>query len=287
MDGSTHAATGFLAGAGIGLFALHSGLPHGLMYGAVTAGLALLPDSDHPQASFANAAGTLSHGISHIVAVLFGGHRYGMHSLFGIALAATATQACAVWWPNHWALGSLAAVLAICVAAGLNATGFARYGLSGLLWGSVLAGLAVYLIRPELWWLVILGMGLHIIEDEFSGHGCAIFWPISRRRFGGDGKQPAGARSRSAPARRSGSTRPRTGTPRKSPARRPSDTRPAARGPQSMCLSCWVEDCEACKGQGCKCPQPLSSHPRRRSARAVAAVPDPEPGIGLDDTPPF
>jgi membrane-bound metal-dependent hydrolase YbcI (DUF457 family) len=277
MEGTTHASTGFLLGAGVTLLATAAGA-HGtpvadgigrdLLYGALTAGFALLPDADHPKASFAYAAGPLSHGISHLVAVLFGGHRQGMHSLAGIGVVALAAESGAVWWPNRWALAGLAAFIAICVAAGLSATGFARRPGRALLAGCLLAGLAAAepSVRPDLWWLAAMGMALHILEDLYTGHGTALAWPLTNRRYGGDRRQPAARRparkrpagSRGTSARRPSGSRPVSGRP------------PARRGPQVMCPSCWVGECDACKGQGCACPQPGTSHPNRVKRKPTA-----------------
>jgi len=262
-----------------------------LLFGLVTAGAALLPDSDHPQASFAHSAGPLSHGISHVVAVLFGGHRYGMHSFFGIGLMALVTEALGVWlYPSHIALGILAALLAMCTAAGLAATGFARHGLEALLLGCGVAAVAVVYARPDLWWLVAMGMALHILEDEFSGHGCALFWPISRKRVGGDGHQPAGDRKR--PPGRSGSSRRPTSGYHKAKARAargpvaPKPSSRPARGPSKpACPLCWVGDCGACTDRGCGCPERVHpARPKRNAAAAPEPVTLPWPD---DDVPPF
>jgi membrane-bound metal-dependent hydrolase YbcI (DUF457 family) len=308
MEGTTHAATGLLLGAGIGLLttgplrgtgtvhdlAVAHAVGRDLLFGAMTAGMALLPDADHPDATFAYSAGAVSHGISHVIAVLFGGHRQGMHSLFGIAFWSAAAEACAVWWPNRWALGFLAAFLAICIVAGLKATGFMRHGGRGhryhggalrrALVGCGIAALAVTYARADLWWLVALGMALHILEDEFSGHGCALLWPFTRRRFGGDGHQPAARRS--SPGRRPKSefqkAKARAARASRGPVAPKAPSRPAARGLQSMCLRCMVGECDACKGQGCKCPQPATSHLNRTGTRRKPAE-RPE----LPDTPPY
>lgn len=309
MEGTTHAATGALLGAGVALLSAagHSrGVPvyeavgRDLLYGALTAGFALLPDADHPRASFAYSAGPVSHGIAHLVAVLFGGHRQGMHSLFGIGVVALGTESCAVWWPNNWALGGLAFMIMLCTAAGLCATGFARHphlkkrrsglhlgGMSSLFYGGVLAAVAVAdpLYRPDLWWLAAMGMALHIFEDEFTGHGCGLLWPLTRKRFGGDGHQPAkGAKAPKTPYREARDRAARPVTPRAPSAPRPS--RRPVRGPVSMCPHCWVGECESCKGQGCKCPQPATSHPGRAPVGKPPVpsyvVPDP-----ADDLPPF
>jgi membrane-bound metal-dependent hydrolase YbcI (DUF457 family) len=310
VEGTTHAATGLLLGAGIGLLttgplrgtgtvhdlAIAHAVGRDLLFGAVTAGMALLPDADHPDATFAYSAGAVSHGISHLVAVAFGGHRQGMHSLVGIAFWSAAAEACAVWWPNRWALGFLAAFIAICVVAGLKATGFMRHGGRGhrsrggglrrALAGCGIAALAVTYARADLWWLVALGMALHILEDEFTGHGCALLWPISRKRFGGDGRQPAGSRRALARKPRSGYSEARDRALRPvaaSPARKP---RLAAVKP--TCPACWMGECSECKDRGCGCPEQGPDvhqlRPKRRAAVPATAEPLPPPE---EDIPPY
>lgn len=291
MEGTTHASTGLLAGAGIALLT-HLGHAHGvtawegvgrdLLYGAVAAGTALLPDADHPKASFAYSAGRLSRGISHVVAVATGGHRQGMHSVFGITAMSLGAEAAAVWFPNHWSLGVLAGLLAMCVAAGLAATGFARHGLEALALGCVLAGVAVASpsVRPNLWWLVALGMGLHVIEDTWTGHGVGLLWPFSTSRFGGDGRQPASRRR--TPAKR----RPAPRTPRKTdsqpappPKTRTGPWNPAKGLWQAMCGECLSGDHGDCTDRDCKCTQPGVAHPHRPVPKTVdpTAILPPEP----------
>jgi membrane-bound metal-dependent hydrolase YbcI (DUF457 family) len=301
MEGSSHAATGFVLGAGIGLLTQIGTHAHGvavadsigrdLMFGVLTAGFALLPDADHPDATFAHAAGGLSHGVSHLIAVLFGGHRQGFHSLFGIALMGIVTAACSVWWPNRWALGGLALLIAVCVVAGLKATGFLRHGRRGRSRGALrraligcgiaAAAVAAPQVRPDLWWLVALGMALHVFEDEFSGHGVGLLWPITNRRFGGDGHQPAKRRSGRKP--KSGYQQARDRALRGPAAPKP-PARPAfssGKGAISMCISCMAGNCVECKGRGCRCPQPDTSHPARKTARRKPVSAE------LPDEPPF
>jgi membrane-bound metal-dependent hydrolase YbcI (DUF457 family) len=297
IEGTTHATTGLLLGAGIGALSMVGTHAHGaavgaevgraLLYGALTAGFALLPDADHPKATFAYSAGALSHGTSHVVAAAFGGHRQGFHSLFGIGLMTLVTASCASWWPNRWALGGLALFIAVCVVAGLKASGFMRhasrrdsFGDSArrAVIGCGIAALAVIYVRADLWWLVALGMALHVFEDEFSGHGCALLWPFLNRRFGGDGRQLAGRGGKGR--------RPKSGYQKardralRGPAAPKAPSRPC-QGPRSMCLRCMVGEHEDCKGQGCGCPESASSHPGRR--RKAVTAPPPE----LPEVPPF
>lgn len=298
VEGSTHAATGLLLGAGVGLLTT-AGHVHGtaawdavgrdLLYGVLVGGFALLPDADHPKASFAYAAGALSHGASRLVATAFGGHRQGFHSLAGIGFMALVTAACASWWPNRWALAGLALLIAVCTVAGLKAAGFLRHGGRGhggalrrAAAGSAVAALAVTYVRGDLWWLVALGMALHVFEDEFTGHGCALLWPFTSRRFGGDGRQLAGR----GPSGRAGSRRAKSGyqQARDRANRRPAAPRPPVRpargGPgKPMCPACWTGGCDACKDRGCGCPQ--AAHPARPGRKAPALPPD------YPDDPPF
>ena len=289
VDGSVHAATGFLAGLGLGIVT-HAGMHlHGgaagmaagqdVLFGLVAAGMALLPDADHPKASFARAAGGLSHGVSHLVAVLTGGHRQGMHSLAGIAALTLVTASCADWWPNRWSLLGLGILLAVCIAAGLRATGFIRKPFDALAAGSIVAAASVYFIRSDLWWLCLLGMALHVFEDSLTGHGVAIAWPLTSRRFGGDGRQPAG-RGEAGRGRPAGRPSPRPVSPA-SPR--------ASQGPgKPMCLQCWLGECGECNDRGCGCPQ--REHPARPARRRKAAEPANAAGITVewtDDKPPF
>jgi membrane-bound metal-dependent hydrolase YbcI (DUF457 family) len=287
VEGTTHASTGVLLGAGVALL-LHAGAGHGVpawhgaatdvLFGLVTGGFALLPDADHPKASFARAAGPLSHGISHLVAVLTGGHRKGMHSLPGVAVIALLVQFCAVWHPTHWTLGILAGLMAICIAAGLGATGFARHGLTALLWGGIVAGLAVHFIRADLWWLAALGMALHIIEDMFTGHGVALLWPLTRRRFGGTQKKAVArtSRARRRPAPRQGRTRPETPPVRttRPPKTRTAPWKPDVRMWQSMCAECIEGDHAGCTDKDCQCEPRDVVHPNRPS-KTVRVRPEP------------
>lgn len=310
LEGSSHAAIGFVAGIGIGLLTAgaHRGdtatadaIIRDLLFGFTAAGLSLLPDSDHPDASFAHAGGALSHVVSNVVALLFGGHRQGMHSIFGVALMCLVVASCSLWWPNHWALGGLALLLAVCIAAGLNATRRRRRPLDSFLWGCVLAGLAVWVVRGDLWWLCALGMALHIGADELTGHGCALFWPISRRRFGGDGHQPAAAgkssagqvraKAAKAKAKRTAPTRPGAVPTRQADPWPPQygaefyeeppvllAANPNVKLWAQHCPACTVGDCRQCEDPKCECTRPRMKHPARPEAKAARPPGPPDDG---------
>jgi hypothetical protein len=118
-------------------------------------------------------------------------------------------------------------------------------------------------------------MALHIFEDRFSGHGTALLWPFTNKRFGGDGHQPA---------KRQGTRRPRSGYQKaKARALRPADRRPPARpGPSKpMCPDCWVKECDRCKDRGCGCPERGPDvhqlRPKRRTPAEASELPETPP----------
>ncbi len=293
MEGSTHAASGLLLGAGIGLLTavphargavVAENIGHDFMYAFLVAAAALVPDADHPKATFARSAGAVSHGLSHVIAALFGGHRQGMHSLAGIGIMVLMIQLLGVWlYPNHVALGVLAAFLAMALAGGLAVTGFARHGLEALVLGCALSAVAVIYVRADLWWLTALGMALHILEDEFTGHGCALLWPFTNRRFGGDGGQLASQRSSSGRKPRSGYQQAKARA-----ARGPAAPKPPSRPSTAVkptCLACWTRNCDQCKDRGCGCPERGPDVHQLRPKRRVAAI-EPAP-LPEDDRPPY
>jgi membrane-bound metal-dependent hydrolase YbcI (DUF457 family) len=256
MEGTTHGATTAIVAALLGV-AVHraygtfgvspgSVIGHDLLFAAAGAGLGLVPDSDHTDASFAHVAGPVTHGLTHIIATLAGGHRYGMHSILGTALMCCLTAAGTLWYPGRWDLLATGIVLALFTGAGLASTGFTRHGLSAIAAGAVIAALCLVWVRPELWWLVATGMTVHITEDCFTGRGCALLYPWRRRfRFGHQPPPPKKAKRRAVTAK----------TPRALPAAGPaalvtgSDGR--SRDPRWLALSgeCAAGDCGQCTGK--------------------------------------
>jgi len=297
MEGTSHAATGLAAGAALA-FAQPGPWQHhlapALVQGLAVAGLALLPDADHPRATFAWTAGWLSRGVSHLVAALFGGHRQGMHSV-PVTLALSGL---AFWFvrlhparPAEYAFG---AFLAVCTAAGLIATGFARQGAVPLLIGAALAAYVIVKDPGALWWMVALGMGIHIAEDCCTGYGTALAWPFTRRRFLGSkprqvmttkgtgrARKAQGGRHARRP-RTSAPVPPRPQTAPPVPPRNPHKTGPWRPGPlwHAIGTDCLDGNHHLCTDRKCECDNPKCGHP------ALQPKPDPEP-YDPEEIPPF
>jgi len=299
-----------IAGAALA-FAVPGPWQHHLALAAVqglaVGGLALAPDIDHPRATFAWTAGPLSRGVSHLAAVAFGGHRQGLHSipvtaaLSGLALWTVGVAHCR---PAAWAFGAFLAVL---VAGGLIATGFARQGPVALLAG---AGLAWYVVTRDpgaLAWMIALGMGLHIAEDCCTGYGTALLWPFRRRRYLGararvqrttHGVSRARKARGGRPARGRSSPRPRVmagngSRPPRAPNGNGQVTPPPGAPPmpktrvlpagygyllRAHCNDCLDKRCDLCRDRGCEC---RGTHPKR-APKPPPYDPDPQ-----GNNPPF
>ena len=327
MDGSTHAATGFLAGLAVTLPLTYCSHQHGALLGehlgrdflsALMAGaFALLPDADHPSASFARSAGFISRGVSGFIAGASGGHRAGMHSFaFGVPLAALACAAACLWAPGLYPHLALGALLTLCVTAALVCTGFQKHDLRGLAYGIALSAAAVHWVGPDLWWLAVLGMTVHIAEDELTGHGCALLWPVYPKRVGGDRRQPAKrGTARSRPPKsafREAWEMAEKADQVTGRARRPKSslgwqevTPPAAAPAQKLtkaeqgragyhpltwhavCGDCLDGNCDLCTDRDCACPQKRSPHEMRPKPGKKTAAGSGSSRPDLPEAPPF
>lgn len=119
MMGRTHALTGALAGLGVGRALGLDTLPELLPFATVTAGYALVPDLDHPEASATRLLGPITNGVSWLLrrasAVLYactkgsrdencdGTHRHLSHTLlFALLLGGICAVSTALGGP--WAV---------------------------------------------------------------------------------------------------------------------------------------------------------------------------------------
>lgn len=181
MMGRSHALSGAMAWAAltcaaplVGVHPRWPAIAAGLLS---TAGGALLPDSDHPEASISWTFGRISRTFTRLVHRISGGHRHATHSL---AFAAVVPL---IVWLGDELPGRVfpLALLFVLFAFGLRALHLAR-SLAPL--GAFLITIVVGVtMRGDLGWLpwsVAVGILAHLVGDCLTKEGCPLLWPRPR-----------------------------------------------------------------------------------------------------------
>lgn len=154
-----------------------------------TAGAALLPDLDHPDATIARTLGPITEGISKLVHLIAGGHRQATHSILFAVLAGLATHFIAAWSPVaaliiFWSLTSLALKALHLTPPRISHNKKALFIVAE----ATLIAWAVNQYMPGNWWwlgiAVGLGSFLHLgpLGDCLTPEGVPFLWPW-RKRF--------------------------------------------------------------------------------------------------------
>ncbi|MFJ5984292.1 metal-dependent hydrolase [Lentzea sp. NPDC092896] len=193
--GRTHALTGLCAGLAASPLLVDT-LAQALLFAAVTAGYALLPDLDHPGARASRllgpVTGALSSGVRAGSRWLYartkgprderhrGEHRHATHTI-AFALLAGTTAALGTAWSGPWVpvgivvLGILFAVDALgdWVLAAAGICGAAWWGSAG---DDVLGTVAG--TGPLLGIAIALGCVTHCLGDAATLSGCPFLWPL-------------------------------------------------------------------------------------------------------------
>lgn len=194
MMGGHHAACGAAAWVAITATApafpslhLMPLTPGEVVLGALlTAGAALLPDADHPQATAAHSAGVVSKAATSLVGAVSGGHRHGTHApIVAIAVCVLSWFA----WHNAWIDATrfsvswwvCAAVIAVLSAFALKVLKIIRSWMLSWLIGVAIAA-AVCLLWPSFLSLlpaiVSVGIIAHLLGDILTTGGLPMFWPF-------------------------------------------------------------------------------------------------------------
>ena len=183
MMGRTHALSGLVTGVAIGQFVWHLNPAHVAVGAAVTAGAAVLPDIDHPDASVAESFGFVTKSFAWLIGHVSGGHRHGTHSLVGIAAFTGAAYAARHYLYTPAGKIGLGLLLVLVLASGLRALKIGGH------FGDLLAiGGAVAMLRTgfgvyEVPWAIAAGTATHLVGDMLTNEGVPIFWPLTRAHF--------------------------------------------------------------------------------------------------------
>jgi membrane-bound metal-dependent hydrolase YbcI (DUF457 family) len=183
MLGHSHALSGGVTGTAAGIF-LHMSVPQTGALAGLTAGMALLPDLDKCGSSPARCLGFVSEAVAWTFGRISGGHRHATHSILGIAVF-TGLAWLSCHYRYDWAgKAGLALLMALSVAAGLEALRIVRSHAADII------GIAV--ASWEVWFgyglrliplAVLIGCCTHIVGDMLTDSGCMLAYPVSRYRF--------------------------------------------------------------------------------------------------------
>lgn len=202
--GPTHATSGIVAWAGIGILAqtqgTHLSAQEWTVGAILAAGAALLPDCDHGSATVAQTFGPLTkvmadgmHWVSHLIyrttrlrrdANKAGGHRTFTHTLVFAALAGILTTAVAQS-TKHWALPVLMVFMCGIAVRGLLHDWTPRGHAIGNFVVSVTVSVLCWhwayhepRLAPLAGAAVATGCVAHLLGDAITLEGCPILWPV-------------------------------------------------------------------------------------------------------------
>lgn len=204
MMGSSHAATGLLAGAAVGVL-IGSHVADPLICAAVGAGAALLPDLDEPGSTVGRSLGVATEGVSRLLrsassavyaatgteyelrAGKDGGHRHLTHTLPAVVVFGLVAWGLSAVAPLGVGLVvfAMSALGVGAVARSLKVLGPLRHRKLGALTAAGLAALGAVTADGGAPWLigvtVAVGSLTHILGDWLTRSGVPLAWPLVHR----------------------------------------------------------------------------------------------------------
>jgi membrane-bound metal-dependent hydrolase YbcI (DUF457 family) len=180
MMGRTHALSGLVVGVAAGQFVWHLKPAHMAVVAAVTAGAAVLPDIDHPDATVARDFGFVTRAFAWLVEHVSGGHRHGTHSLVGIAAFTGAAYAAEHYRQSLGGKIGLGLLLVLVLASALRALKLGGHFGDLLAIAGAAAMLRYGYDVTMVPWAIAAGTAAHLAGDMLTNEGIPIAWPLSR-----------------------------------------------------------------------------------------------------------
>lgn len=181
--GHTHALSGVVAGAAVGLYVTHLPATQLALFAGLTAGAAVLPDIDHPNSTLAHCFGFLTKGFAWLIGKISGGHRHLTHAILGVAGFAGLAHLAVKYRPDIGGKIGLTVFLSLIIASALYAIGVHGHGADVLAIAGAIAltvtGTGLSLIALA----VLVGCATHVVGDMLTDQGCPLFYPFSEWHF--------------------------------------------------------------------------------------------------------
>ncbi|GAA1347378.1 metal-dependent hydrolase [Arthrobacter roseus] len=192
MMGGNHAACGAAAwvavtSTGSHAFGWYPLEPAGVVIGGlVTAGAALICDSDHRRSSIAYALPPVTNVLAFLIGKVSGGHRNGTHSIIGVVVFILLAALAASWQPvirgHQVALGAgLLCMFLVAIALKTLEVFPRRSVLANWFFGLLAAVIVCFLAPVQGPWLPLamgIGVTAHILGDLTTVGGVPLFWPL-------------------------------------------------------------------------------------------------------------
>lgn len=183
MMGRTHALTGILGGIGV-TYAITLSVPGAIVGTALCAGAALVPDIDHKDSTITKTFGPVTKIASVIVRHASGGHRWGTHSILGIAAIGAIAQYGVMHRHEIIPAGILCFLMALSLAGAIRLFGIPGW-FDDLAPIPVVIGIVGFTSVPldMVPFALMLGCAIHVAGDLVTKGGCPLLWPFSRKRY--------------------------------------------------------------------------------------------------------
>jgi membrane-bound metal-dependent hydrolase YbcI (DUF457 family) len=177
--GHTHALSGAVTGAAVGLYATHLPAPHLALFAGLTAGAAVLPDIDHPNSSLAHCFGFLTKSFAWLIGKISGGHRHLTHAILGVAGFWGLAWLAVKFRPDLAGKIGLVVFLSLIIASGLYALRVSGHGADVLAIAAAITLVVTGTGLPFLALATALGCATHVAGDMLTDEGCPLFFPFS------------------------------------------------------------------------------------------------------------
>jgi membrane-bound metal-dependent hydrolase YbcI (DUF457 family) len=154
----------------------------------ISAGAALVPDLDHPQATVSRTLGPITGALAHLTATIARGHRKGTHTILFCVITFLGMFTILQWG------GTVGVGLTVFFMSALAVKALhlgPRSGLSGVLFSSAFAAAVTFgtfwFVGDDSWqWLtaaVTLGVFFHLVGDTLTVGGVPYLYPLTAKRF--------------------------------------------------------------------------------------------------------
>lgn len=182
MMGRTHALTG-VAISVAATFYYTVPVSVGIMGSLICAGSALLPDIDHKESHITRTFGPVTQGLSWVMRKISGGHRFGTHSLMGIASIGVLAEYGVMY------RDTIMAQIILCTFMILASSGAIRLlqipgWFDDIIPIPIVIGI-VCLTNVSLDFIplaLVSGCAIHVLGDMLTKSGCPLWWPFSLER---------------------------------------------------------------------------------------------------------